>query len=213
MSCVPGDLATELLVATRSADKMAEIRAILGVVPHLRVLDLDEAGLAHSPAEEDLEPYDTFEENAISKATYYHRVSGRPTVADDYGLAVDALDGAPGVRSKRFSPARGLKGEELDRSNNAHLLQMLADRPAQERTARNVCVAALVLVNGDVTTFRGEAPGVIVEGPRGLGGFGYDPLFLDVELDRTFGEISPEEKHARSHRGRAFRALAEHLAR
>ncbi len=203
---------TDLLVATRSVDKIAEIRAILGEVPRLRVLDLDQAGVARSPAEEALEPYDTFEKNAISKATYYHEVSGRPTVADDSGLAVDALDGAPGVRSKRFSPERGLDGEERDRVNNAYLLELLEDEPAEERSARYVCVAALVLQNGEVTTFRGEAPGVIAEGPRGHGGFGYDPLFLDVELGRTFGEMSPEEKHERSHRGRAFRALAEHLA-
>lgn len=201
----------ELLVATRSADKMAEIRKILEVVPRLRVMDLDEAGVVHEAAEEDLEPYETFEENAASKAKYFREISGMPTVADDSGIEVDALDGAPGVRSKRFAPERGLEGKERDRCNNAYLLELLRDRPLEERTARYVCVAALDFGGGEVTTLRGEAPGLIAMSPRGQGGFGYDPLFLDPELDRTFGEISPEEKHARSHRGRAFRALAELL--
>ncbi len=202
----------ELLVATRSAHKMAEIRKILAVVPRLRVMDLDEAGVAYEVAEEDLEPFDTFEDNAVSKAKYFQEISGMPTVADDSGIEVDALDGAPGVRSKRFAPERGLEGKERDRSNNAYLLELLGDRALEERTARYVCVAALDFGGGDVTTLRGEAPGLIAVSPRGQGGFGYDPLFFDPELDRTFGEISPGEKHARSHRGRAFRAVAEHLA-
>ena len=201
----------DLLVATRSVHKMAEIRKILQLVPDLRVLDLDQAGVTYSAAEEDLEPYETFEENAVSKATYFQKVSGMPTVADDSGIAVDALDGAPGVRSKRFAPERGLDGEERDRSNNAHLLELLGDRPAEERMARYVCVAALASGGGDITILRGEAPGLIALAPKGDGGFGYDPLFFDPELGRTFGEISPEEKHARSHRGVAFRALGEHL--
>ena len=202
----------ELLVATRSAHKMAEIRQILAVVPRLRIVDLDEAGVTHEEAEEDLEPFDTFEDNAVSKAKYFQEISGMWTVADDSGIEVEALDGAPGVRSKRFAPERGLEGKERDRSNNAYLLELLGDRAREERTARYVCVAALDFGGGDVTTLRGEAPGLIAESPRGQGGFGYDPVFFDPELDRTFGEISPEEKHARSHRGRAFRAVAEHLA-
>jgi len=201
----------DLLVATRSAHKMAEIRIILQAVPDLRVLDLDQARVVYDPAEDDLEPYETFEENAVSKARYFQELSGLPTVADDSGIEVDALDGAPGVRSKRFAPERGLEGEERDRANNTHLLELLGERPAEERTARYVCVAALALGGGEITTLRGEAPGWIAMGPKGQGGFGYDPLFVDPELARTFGEISPEEKHARSHRGRAFRALAAHL--
>ena len=202
----------ELLVATRSAHKMAEIRKILEVVPFLRVLDLDEAGIAYDAAEEHLEPFDTFEENAVSKARYFREKGKLPTVADDSGIEVDALQGAPGVRSKRFAPESGLDGEARDRSNNAHLLERLGDRPREERTARYVCVAALDFGSGDVTILRGEAPGLIEMNPRGQGGFGYDPLFFDPELGRTFGEISATEKHARSHRGRAFRAVAEHLA-
>lgn len=201
----------KLLLATRSAHKLAEIRTILGGVPDLRVLDLEGAGVVYAAAEEDLEPYDTFEENAISKAAYFHRVSGLATVADDSGLEVDLLDGVPGVRSKRFAPERGLEGETRDQANNDHLLELLGDTPPNERGARYVCVAALQMPE-DVTIFRGEAPGLIVDRPRGHGGFGYDPLFYDAELDRTFAEISPAEKNARSHRGRAFRALAEYLS-
>lgn len=201
----------ELLVATRSAHKMAEIRKILEVVPDLRVLDLNQVGVAHDAAEDGLEPFETFEENAVSKAKYFREISGMATVADDSGIEVDALDGAPGVHSKRFAPDRGLGGGERDRSNNAYLLELLHHTPMEERTARYVCVAALDLGDGDVMTLRGEAPGLIAMNPRGQGGFGYDPLFFDPDLNQTFGEISPDEKHARSHRGRAFRALVEHL--
>lgn len=123
---------------------------------------------------------------------------------------MDALDGAPGVRSKRFAPHQGLAGEKRDRANNTYLLRLLGDRPLAERTAQYVCVAA-VARGEHVTTVRGEAHGLIAMSPTGEEGFGYDSLFFDPELDRTFGEISPEEKHARSHRGRAFRALARRL--
>ena len=200
-----------LLLATRSVHKQLEIRNILDVVPDLRILDLEGAGVDYDEAEEGLEPYETFEENAISKAAYFHRLTGLPTVADDSGLEVDLLEGAPGVRSKRFAPPSGLEGESRDRANNDHLLELLGDTSSNQRGARYVCVAALQMPE-DVTTFRGEAPGLIVGRPRGRGGFGYDPLFFDRELGRTFAEISPAEKNRRSHRGRAFRALAEHLA-
>ena len=200
----------DLLVATRSPHKIAEIRRILGSVADVRVLDLRSVGIEPDPAEDDLEPYDTFEENALSKARYFRERSGLPTVADDSGLAVDALDGAPGVRSKRFAPDRGLEGEERDWANNDHLLELLGDRPLDERTARYVCVAAYVHDGGE-DLFRGEAPGLILGLPKGRGGFGYDPLFFDRELGQTFAQISAAEKNARSHRGKAFRALADHL--
>ncbi|MEQ9397704.1 MAG: RdgB/HAM1 family non-canonical purine NTP pyrophosphatase [Longimicrobiales bacterium] len=201
----------ELVVATRSAHKMREIRRILADVPHLRVLDLDEASVVYDPAEEDLEPYDTFEANARSKAEYFHARTGKPTVADDSGLAVDALGGAPGVRSKRFAPDTGLDGQPRDDANNRHLVARLAGVPEDRRTARYVCVAVMVADGRDGIVTRGEAEGRIVEEPRGHGGFGYDPHFFDPELGRTFAEISEAEKNARSHRGRAFRALARRL--
>jgi len=207
----------DLVLATRSTHKIKEIRTILDVVPNLRVLDLTEASVPYDDAEEDLEPFDTFEENAASKAAYFQRITGLPTVADDSGIEIDLLGGAPGVRSKRFSPDQSLSGLALDEANNEHLLASLGDAPLTERTARYVCVAVLNrgLNHGGpdhVTCVRGEAPGVILDAPRGAGGFGYDPLFFDEELGRTFAEIAPEEKNARSHRGKAFRALAERLA-
>jgi XTP/dITP diphosphohydrolase len=206
----------KLLVATRSTGKMREIRRILGATPGLTVLDLDEAGFPPDSAEEDLEPYGTFEENARSKARWFFERSGMPTVADDSGIEVDALRGAPGVRSKRFAPdatdeAGGLEGQALDDANNRYLVARLGGVPPEERTARYVCVAVLLQEGAEPIVVRGEAPGVIVDEPRGSGGFGYDPHVLDPELGRTFAELSGDEKDARSHRGAAFRALSERL--
>lgn len=201
----------ELVVATRSAHKMREIRRILADVPDLVVLDLDQVGVTYDPVEEHLEPHDTFEANARSKAEYFHARTGKPTVADDSGLAVDALDGAPGVRSKRFAPDTGLGGQARDDANNRHLVSRLTGVPENRRTARYVCVAVMVADDRPEIVTRGEAEGRIVDEARGDGGFGYDPHFLDPELGRTFAEISEAEKNARSHRGRAFRALAERL--
>lgn len=202
----------ELLVATRSRHKMVEIRKILSGVPDLRVLDLDAVEVPRSEDEDELEPYDTFEANARSKAAYFRRLTDLPTVADDSGLEVDALDGAPGVRSKRFAPAgEGLEGRARDRANNDHLVELLSDVPISERTARFVCVAVLDRGGDRVEVFRGETEGLILDRPRGTGGFGYDPHFFHRELGRTFAEMSREEKNRLSHRGRAFRALAGHL--
>lgn len=202
----------DLVLATRSTHKIKEIRTILEVVPKLRVLDLIEAGVSYDSAEEDLEPHDTFEENAASKAAYFQKITGLPTVADDSGIEIDLLDGAPGVRSKRFAPDQGLSGLALDQANNKHLLASLGDSLPEERTGRYVCV--VVLNQGDpddVTLVRGEAFGLILDAPRGSGGFGYDPLFFDEELGQTFAEIAPEEKNVWSHRGKAFRALTDRL--
>lgn len=201
----------DLLVATRSADKMREIRRILADVPGLRVLDPGEAGLMWDPAEEALEPHDTFEANARSKAEHFHARSGLPTVADDSGLEVDALGGAPGVRSKRFAPDRGLEGRALDVANNAWLVERLRGVPPERRGARYVCVAVLVEEGADPSAFRGEAPGIVIDEPRGAGGFGYDPHILVPEVGRTFAELSGAEKDARSHRGAAFRQVAAAL--
>lgn len=198
----------QLLVATRSKDKMREIRHILDSVPGLTLLSLEEADVPYDPEEEGLEPYETFEENARSKARYFQRKTGLPTVADDSGIEVDALGGAPGVRSKRFAPP---SDEERDQANNHHLLTLLSGRPPEERGARYVCVAVLVDDGRPTLITRGEATGVILETPRGREGFGYDPLFFDVELDKTFAQLTEAEKNERSHRGRAFRALAEAL--
>ena len=203
----------KLVVATRSAGKMREIRRILADVPGLTVLDLDEVGIAPDPMEADLEPYETFEENALSKARYFLERTGLPTVADDSGISVDALDGAPGVRSKRFAPdagsdAVGLEGVELDQANNRHLVSRLEGVPTEDRTARYVCVTAFLDGAGEPVFHRGEAEGVVLDQPRGDGGFGYDPHVLVPGTETTYAELTPEEKDARSHRGSAFRQLA-----
>jgi XTP/dITP diphosphohydrolase len=196
--------ATALLIATRSEGKLREIKPMFAAAG-LTLVSLDELGIEASEEENDLEPYATFEENALSKARYFYEVSGGiPTVADDSGLEVDALGGRPGVQSKRFSGRTDLRGAALDAANNAALLTALAD--AEARTARYVCVAAFVSV-GDEITARGETSGTIVRKARGTEGFGYDPYFLSTDLGRTFGECSPVEKQQVSHRGRAFRDL------
>lgn len=187
---------------------MQEIRQILADVPGLTVLDLDEAGIPPDPAEDELEIYETFEENALAKAEHFFRLSGITTVADDSGIAVQALGGAPGVRSKRFAPDTGLDGQERDDANNRYLVTKLASVSPGARTARYVCVAALVGVGQEPVLLRGEAPGLVLDEPRGSGGFGYDPFILDAALGMTFAEMTPEQKNSRSHRGAAFRALA-----
>jgi XTP/dITP diphosphohydrolase len=203
----------KLLVATRSAHKMAEIREILAGVPGLELLALGELELPPDPPEDDLEPHNSFEANACSKAQHFFALTGIPTVADDSGIEVDALGGAPGVRSKRFAPNDGLDGLARDLANNRYLLASLRHVPPWKRTARYVCVAALVTRSGECVTFRGEAPGLVIDEPRGSGGFGYDPHMLDVELGLTYAEMTAAEKNARSHRGKAFRALRDVLVR
>jgi XTP/dITP diphosphohydrolase len=201
----------KLLVATRSSHKVGEIREILADVPNLELLDLGQAGVAESPAEEGLEPHETFEENALSKARYFHELTGLPTVADDSGLEVDALGGAPGVRSKRFAPEQGLDGLARDLANNRFLIEQLRDVPPERRGARYVCVAALVQAGREPELFRGEGPGRIVDEPRGAGGFGYDAHVVEPTSGRTYAELPAEAKNARSHRGRAFAALGAAL--
>ena len=169
------------------------------------VVTLDAAGIAESKEEEDaIEVFSTFEENAVAKARYFHDKSGLATFADDSGLEVFALGGAPGVHSKRWSGRTDLLGQTLDDANNAELLRVLG--PSADRRARYVCAAALVTGEG-VIVRRGVVDGRVVEQGRGSNGFGYDPFFLSSELGVTFGEASLEEKERVSHRARAFREL------
>jgi len=192
-----------IVLATRSAGKLRELRPMFA--GHgLTVVDLAELGIAENAEEEGLERYETFEENALSKARYFHGRTGLPVVADDSGLEVTALGGRPGVRSKRWSGRADLSGRQLDEANNAKLVESL--RGLADRRARYVCVAAYVDGEREIVR-RGEAPGVIIEAPRGDGGFGYDPFFVAAGTERTFGELSVSEKEAMSHRGRAFGAL------
>ena len=196
-----------ILLATRSAGKLKELHDILaehGLVG----MTLDDAGIPLSDDEEHIECYDTFEENAMAKASYFHRLSGMPTMADDSGLSVHALGGDPGVWSKRFSGRSDLSGQPLDDANNEKLMSSLAG--VQDRAASYSCAAAFV--DGQIECVElGEVHGMIVDDPRGLEGFGYDPYFFSTELEKTFGEASVAEKQVVSHRGRAFRKLAAAL--
>lgn len=197
----------ELLIATRSAGKVREL------VPMMRefgfhALSLQDAGIPLDPREEDLEVFETFEDNALAKARWFAKRSGnRPVVADDSGLEVDALGGRPGVRSKRWSGRPELEGQALDDANNAFLLAELDAVGAQPPwTGRYVCAAAWVSGDTEIVV-RGESGGSIIRHARGTGGFGYDPHFVSAEYGRTFAETTRDEKALVSHRGRAFREL------
>ncbi|HZN81195.1 MAG TPA: RdgB/HAM1 family non-canonical purine NTP pyrophosphatase [Mycobacterium sp.] len=189
---------TELLVASRNRKKLAELRRVLdGAGVALTLLSLDDV----APFDEAPETGATFEENALAKARDAFRATGLASVADDSGLEVDALNGMPGVLSARWS---GRHGE--DSANTALLLGQLQDVPDSRRGAAFVSACALVSDGGEVVV-RGVWPGSIVREARGDGGFGYDPVFLPAGSDRTAGELTPEEKDAVSHRGRALGAL------
>ena len=193
-----------IVVATGNPGKLAELERILDGLP-VELVAMSELGL-DSPVEDG----DTFEANALIKARAAADGSGLPALADDSGLEVDALGGAPGVRSARYASdvdptATG------DHANNARLVRELADVPHAQRTARFVCVAALVAPDGRAWTQRGTMEGRIVDEPRGENGFGYDPHFVAERETRTNGELPAEAKDARSHRGAAFRAMRAHV--
>ncbi len=194
-----------VVVATANAHKLAEIRALLGG------LDVELVAMTDLSIPSPVEDGVTFEDNALIKARACTRHSGLVAIADDSGLEVDALDGAPGVRSARYA------GEPSDdTANNAKLVAELAGVPAERRTARFVCAAAGATPDGHEVVVRGTMEGRIVDGaPRGGHGFGYDPLFVAdaVDDERTNAELSRSEKGAISHRGAAFRALRPHLER
>ena len=203
---------TTLLLATRSADKVREIRQILGGAGAV-VVSLDEAHVGWTSAEEKIEEFDSFLANARAKAEYFAKLTGLPIVADDSGLEVLSLGGQPGVRSKRFAPDSGrLTGKALDAANNAELQRRLFGAPTPRRRASYVCVAVLVRGAGTVPeAFTGRCWGYILEAPRGTHGFGYDPLFEVIEYHRTFGELSSLVKTCLSHRARAARQLIPQL--
>ena len=202
----------QFLLATRSLGKLHELRPLFAAAG-LAVIDLPEAGVVESAEEDALEVYDTFEENALAKARYFHQRSrGLPTIADDSGLEVMALGGRPGVRTKRFSGRDDLSGRALDAANNATLLAALTGVEEERRDARYVCVAALVDAASE-RTWRGMATGRILLAPRGTEGFGYDPLFLSDDLGVTFAQVPREAKETVSHRGRAFGSLIASLRR
>jgi XTP/dITP diphosphohydrolase len=177
-----------LWLATGNAHKVEEVQEILGADYEVAAQDtgVDETGT-------------TFEENALLKARALVAVTGEPAVADDSGIEIDHLGGAPGIHSARWTE----EGDWIPR-----VLRELDGVPRDERGCRYVCVAAAVWPDGREVVCRGEVEGVIVDAPRGAGGFGYDPIVAPVEGDgRTFAEMSAAEKHAISHRARAFTAL------
>ena len=194
----------QVVVATSNPGKLAELDRILaGLDVELRPMgDFD----LPSPVEDG----DTFEANALIKARAASEATGLAALADDSGLEVDALDGAPGVRSARY--ADDVEGfGSGDDANNRRLVHELRGVPEEQRTARFVCVAALVVPGRDAATERGTMEGRIVDEPRGAGGFGYDPHFVSVGETRSNAELTADEKDARSHRGAAFRALRPHV--
>ena len=191
-----------LAVATRNKGKVEEIREILSDLP-IEVYWLED--FPDAPQIE--EDGDTFEENASKKASIIARYLGMPTIADDSGLSVEALNGEPGVRSARFA---GEGASDADR--NAKLLSMLQGVPHVERKAKFICVLVLAFPDGREVSFRGECEGYITDPPRGEHGFGYDPVFLVPEYGRTFAELGPKVKNRISHRAKALRKLKEFLA-
>ena len=192
----------KLLVATTSSGKRREIAAVLADLPFdcVSLADLDRLP-------EPVEDGETFLANATKKAMHYARLTGLLTLADDSGLEVDALGGAPGVFSARYA------GEPADdAANNARLVAVLADVRPEKRGARFRCV--LVLVDGDrvLASTEGTIEGRIIDAPRGANGFGYDPHFLVPDLEKTTAELTPEHKNRISHRGQAVRAMKAKLA-
>lgn len=198
-----------VLVATSNAGKLRDFAA--AAAPH-NVLIEPMAALDALPAV--AEDGATFEANARKKAEHYSRYApGQVVIADDSGLEVDALNGAPGVYSARYAALReGREANSSDAENNARLLAELRDLPAERRGARFVCLIAAARDGATLATFSGDVPGRILFAPRGRSGFGYDPLFFVEELGKTFGEASPEQKAGLSHRGRAFRAFLQWYA-
>jgi len=196
-------------LATRNPGKLKEFRELLAGLP-LEASGLEPFGDIPEPEETG----ETFADNARDKARYYAAATGQWCLADDSGLVVDALAGQPGVRSARYAiddVPPGSPRHTIDQANNRKLLRELADVPDHARTARFVCHVALAEPGQVRLEADGTVEGRILHAPRGHNGFGYDPLFYIDQKHRTTAELSPDEKHALSHRGQAMRKLAEML--
>ncbi|HEX7038758.1 MAG TPA: RdgB/HAM1 family non-canonical purine NTP pyrophosphatase [Trueperaceae bacterium] len=189
----------KVVVATTNQGKLREFRDALSRL-ELDLLGLSDVGIDRLPEETGA----NYEENALLKAGFVALRSGLPTLADDSGLEVDALNGRPGVHSARYGGEGLTDGERM-----AHLLDELRDVPAKARGATFRCVVVLATPGGEVATFEGEARGELTFGPRGENGFGYDPVFRSVELGKTFAEATLAEKRSVSHRGRALKAFLD----
>jgi XTP/dITP diphosphohydrolase len=193
--------ARRLLVATTNPGKIAELARLFAGLPGLAVIGPDDIG----PLPEVIEDGDTFEANAVKKARAIAQATGIMTLADDSGLEVDALDGAPGVFSARYA---GEGASDVD--NNARLLAALEGVPDEARTARFRCVLAVVdpeRAHADLLLTQGTVEGSIGHAPRGSRGFGYDPLFVVLGRNETMAELAPDEKDRLSHRAEAARAM------
>lgn len=196
---------TRIVLATRNAHKVIEVREILADV--VEEIGLEIVGLQEFPHLEDVvEDGVTFAENATLKAVAVAEATGLPAIADDSGLAVDVLGGAPGIFSARWSGAHG-----SDRANVDLLLSQLGDVRDEHRAAGFVCAAALAMPDGRVFVREGQVRGTLTRAPRGTNGFGYDPILLVDGDTRTLAEYDSKEKNAVSHRGKALRALAADL--
>lgn len=188
----------KVVAATGNQHKLIEMQNILQQFG-MELLTKAEAGVGDLEVEENGL---TFEENSEIKAKAIMEATGRPAIADDSGLSVDVLDGAPGVFSARFA-GEGASDEE----NNEKLLRLMTEVPDESRTAKFVSVVTLCVPDGTVLSARGECPGRINRAPEGNGGFGYDPLFVPDGYDKTYAQITAEEKNRISHRARALRKL------
>lgn len=193
----------EIVLATRNSKKLEEIKRITAGLP-ITVLSLND----FPGCPEVVEDQDTFEGNARKKALEVCRYTGKPSLADDSGLEVEALGGAPGVFSARYA---GASGNGSDAKNNDKLLAELSIVPDEKRGARFVCCIALAFPHGTIKTFLGMVQGHIGRELKGACGFGYDPFFIPEGQAKTFGELTGPEKDLLSHRGKALRNLAEFL--
>ncbi len=209
MSPVPGSGPVQVFLASRNAKKLAEMQRILAEhAPGIEVVGLDDVPTYDEPVEDQPD----FEGNALLKARAGLRATGLPTMADDSGLCVDALNGMPGVLSARWSGKPGADRKGADARNNALLLDQLADVPAGRRSAHFVCAVAFCHPDGTELVVHGRMDGRIIGEVRGTGGFGYDVLFVADGHDVTTAELGVAEKDAISHRGRALREIVPQVA-
>jgi XTP/dITP diphosphohydrolase len=196
-----------ILVATTNAGKLKELGEMLDI-------DAEFKGLADYPGIPEVEEDgDTFEENAAKKALEYAQATGLWTIADDSGLVIDALDGAPGIHSARFSGEKSSDKTLIDHKNIEKVLKLLQGVPAEKRCARFVCSICLASPEKVLIQTEGTVEGTITETERGQGGFGYDPIFLIKGINKTAAELKPDEKNKISHRGNAIGKLKELLSK
>lgn len=197
----------DILIATTNPGKIAELQNLLGT--EIRLLSLKD----FESISEIKEDGRTFEENARKKALGYAKATGCRTIADDSGLSIDALDGAPGVNSARFSGEKSKNEDKslIDHRNIAKVLELLINVPQEKRTARFVCCLCLASPEKIILETRGTLEGIIADKETGTNGFGYDPIFFVPSLNKTVAQLSREEKNSISHRGKAVRELVKRI--